>query len=105
MPSRRERPCPRRLKEAFAAAHADEIEYWTGALELDAADAPSRPALARHMELLVSRQLDPRSLPPLFDEWLRGRIDHTVRARGVLAAIVLARAMLSEAGGTGGSGS
>lgn len=93
------------IEEAFAAAHADEIEYWTGALELDAADAPARPALARHMELLVSRQLDPRSLPPLFDEWLRGRIDHTVRARGVLAAIVLARAMLSEAGGTGGSGS
>lgn len=96
---------PPSMEEAFAAAHADEIEYWTGALELDAADAPSRAALARHMELLVSRQLDARSLPPLFDEWLRGRIDHTVRPRGVLAAIVLARGMLSAAGGTGGSGS
>ena len=93
------------MEEAFAAAHADEIEYWTGALELDARDAPSRRALARHMELLVSRQLDARSPPPLFEEWLRGRIDHAVRPRGVLAAIVLARAMLSEAGGTGGSGS
>ena len=89
------------LEESFAAAHADEIEYWTGALELD---APTRSALARHMELLVSRQLDARSLPPLFDQWLRGRLDHTVRSRGVLASMVLARGMLAEAGGTGGSG-
>jgi len=93
------------MEESFAAAHADEIEYWTGVLELDAPDAPSRSALARHMELLVSRQLDARSLPPLLEVWLRGRIDHTVRPRGVLAAIVLARGMLSEAGGSGGSGS
>lgn len=93
------------LEEGFAAAHADEIEYWNGALGLDAPDAPSRAALARHMELLVSRQLDARSMPPLFEQWLRGRIDHTVRARGVLAAIVLARGMLTEAGGTGGGGS
>lgn len=92
------------LEEAFASAHADEIEYWTGALELDAPDAPSRAALARHMELLVSRQLDARSPPPLLVEWLRGRIDHTVRTRGVLAAIVQARGMLTEAG-TGGAGS
>ena len=92
------------LEEAFATAHADEIEYWTGALELAAPDAPSRSALARHMELLVSRQLDARSMPPLFEQWLRGRIDHMVRARGVLASIVLARGMLSEAG-AGGSGS
>ena len=92
------------LEESFAAAHADEIEYWSGELELDAPDAPSRSALARHMELLVSRQLDARSLPPLLEEWLRGRIDHTVRPRGVLASIVLARGMLAEAGGTGGSG-
>ncbi len=92
------------LEESFAAAHADEIEYWTGELELDAPDAPSRSALARHMELLVSRQMDARSLPPLLDEWLRGRVDHAVRPRGVLASIVLARGMLAEAGGTGGSG-
>lgn len=92
------------LEESFAAAHADEIEYWSGELELDAPDAPSRSALARHMELLVSRQLDARSLPPLLEEWLRGRIDHTVRPRGVLASIVLARGMLAEAGGTGDSG-
>lgn len=92
------------MEESFAAAHADEIEYWTGVLELDAPDAPSRSALARHMELLVSRQLDARSLPPLLEVWLRGRIAHTVRPRGVLAAIVLARGMLSEAGGSGGSG-
>ena len=93
------------LEESFATAHADEIEYWTRELELDAPDAPSRPALARHMELLVSRQLDARSLPPLLEAWLRGRIDHRVRPRGVLASIVLARGMLAEAGGSGGSGS
>ena len=92
-------------EESFADAHADEIEYWSGALELGALEAPSRSALARYMESLVSRQRDGRSLPPLFKAWLLGRVDHRVRARGVLSAIVLARGMLAEAGGVGTSGS
>lgn len=96
---------PRPVEDDLAGAHADEVEYWTGALELDAPGAPSRTALAGHMELLVSRQIEARSPPPLFDAWLRGRVGHAVRPRGVLAAIVLARGMLSEAGGAGAGGS
>ena len=86
---------PPALEESFAAAHADEIEYWTRALALGGPDAPDRAAVARYMELLVSRQEDSRSPPPLLEAWVRGRIDHRVRARGVLAAIVLARRMLA----------
>jgi hypothetical protein len=99
--SGREGLLPPPVEEALAGAHADEIEYWSGALELGAAEAPSRSALARYMESLVSRREDGRSLPPLFEARLLGRVDHRVRARGVLAAIVMARGMLAEAGGAG----
>ena len=92
------------VAEAYALSHADEMEYWTLVLELDGAEAPSRSALARHMELVVSRQEEARSLPPLLEALLLGRVDTRVRERGVLAAIVLARGMLREAGGTGGAG-
>ena len=84
--------------DAFAAAHADEIEYWTQALALDASDAPSQSALARHMEAVVSRRGQTRSLSPLFEAWLLGRTGTEARATGILAAIVQARAMLEGAG-------
>ena len=93
------------LKETFAATHADEIEYWSAALELGAPDSPSRSALARYMESLVARQEGGRSLPPLFEGWLLARVDHRVRSRGVLSAIVMARGRLAEGGGGGGPGS
>lgn len=93
------------LEEALVATHADEIEYWSGALELGAVDPPSRPALARHMESLVARRQNWRSLPPLFEAWVLARVDHQVRVRGVLAAIVTAGETLAEAGGPGESGS
>ena len=92
------------LEESFALAHADEIEFWTLILELDGPDAPSRSALARHMELVVSRRAEARSLPPLLEAWLLGRVDSRVQGRGVLAAIVLAQGMLREAGGGGDPG-
>lgn len=91
----------RALEEALAGSHADEIEYWSRALELGAAEAPSRAALARYMESLVSRREGGRSLPPLLESWLLGRVDHRVRARGVLAAIVIARGILAETGDAG----
>lgn len=87
----------------FVRLHEDDIEYWTRTLALDDAEAPSRAALARHMESLVSRREDARSLPPLLDAWLLSRTQSRVRERGVLAAIVLARGMLSEAGGGAGN--
>ena len=89
--------------QEYARLHADEVEYWTNALELDGPDAPSRGALARHMESLVSRREEARSLPPLLEAWLLGRTESRVRERGVLAAIVLARGMLTEAGGATGT--
>ena len=92
------------VEESFVLAHSDEIEFWTQVLELGGPDAPSRSALARHMELVVSRREEARSLPPLLEAWLLGRVDARVQGRGVLAAIVQARGMLQEAGGRGDPG-
>lgn len=85
-------------EEALAAAHADEMEYWTGALALDASDAPSRPALARHMEAVVARRGQLRSLSPLLEAWLSRRAGAQLRERGAMAALVQARRMLAGAG-------
>ena len=89
----------------LAEAHAEEIEYWTQALALDASDAPSRSALARQMEMVVSRQGQARSLSPLFEAWLLARAGTEVRATGILAAIVKAQAMLEGAGASAVPGS
>ena len=89
----------------LAEAHAEEIEYWTQALALDASDAPSRSALARQMEMVVSRQGQARSLSPLFEAWLLARAGTEMRATGILAAIVKARAMLEGAGASAVPGS
>lgn len=93
------------MAEQLSLLHDEEIEYWTRVLEIDSAQAPSRGALARYMELVVSRREEVRSLPPLLEAWLLARIDTRVRGRGVLAAIVMARSMLTEAGGAGAPGS
>ncbi len=93
------------IARRLSVLHDEEIEYWTRVLELDSPEAPSGAALARYMELVVSRREEVRSLPPLLEAWLMSRMAARVRARGVLAAIVMARRMLAEAEGTGGSGS
>ena len=82
------------VEEAFLLAHLDQMEYWTRTLDLGSSGAPSREALAAHMERIVSRQEPARPLSPLFEAWLLDRTGSRVRARGVLAAIVQARAAL-----------
>ncbi len=86
------------LEASFVADYADQLEYWTRLLQLGAADSPSREALERYMDAVALREEPLRSLPPLFEAWLLGRIDHRVRARGVLAAGVLARATVERMG-------
>lgn len=82
------------VEESFFMAHADQMEYWTRTLELGGADAPSREALARHMDLVMAREEPVRVMSPLFEAWLLDRVDTRVRTRGVLAAIVQAKAAL-----------
>ncbi|MYJ67435.1 MAG: hypothetical protein F4087_02830 [Gemmatimonadetes bacterium] len=91
------------LDESFFMAHADRMEYWTRTLALGGADGPSRDALARHMAGIVSREEPTRVMSPLFEAWLLERVDTRVRKRGMLAAIVQARAALESAGGTTGT--
>ncbi len=78
-------------------AHADELEFWTQELALDDADAPPRAALASHMERVVARRVEARTLPRLFEAWLLEGVRSEVRARGVLAAVVQARTLIEEA--------
>ena len=92
------------VAERLSLLHDEEIEYWARALEFESAESPSRDAVARYMERVASRREEARSLPPLLDAWILGRTDTRVRGRGVLAAIVLARGMLAEAGRTGATG-
>ena len=88
------------VEESFFRGHADLMEYWTRALALGGTDAPSRDALALHMERVAAREEPVRVMPPLFKAWLLGRVDTRVRKRGVLAAIVQARATLEQPGDT-----
>lgn len=92
------------IAQQLSLLHDEEIEYWTRVLDIDGPEAPSGTALARYMEMVVSRREEVRSLPPLLEAWLMARTPARVRARGVLAAIVMAREMLVEAG-AGGPGS
>ncbi len=85
-------------EDVMAIAHADEVDYWTRALETDAPDGPSREALARHMETVVARRGQNRSLSPLFEAWLLNRADAELRLGGIQAAIAKARRMLEDAG-------
>ena len=86
------------LETAMAEAHADEVEHWLRVLEADAPDAPSRDALARHMEALVARRGQMRSLSPLFAAWLADRAGAELRGDGVQAAVAKARRMLEGSG-------
>lgn len=92
------------VEDVLALGHDEELEHWSRVLDLDGPDAPSRTALARYMESVVSRREEARTMPPLFEAWLVGRAGVRVRHRGILAAIVTARAMLRDAGATGGAG-
>ena len=86
------------VEESFFFDHADRMEYWTRVLELGGAAAPSRAALARHMDAVATRQEPLRMLPSLFEAWLLSRVNTRVRARGVLAAIVQAKSRLDGGG-------
>ena len=93
------------VADNLSRLHDEEIEYWARVLELDGPDAPSEPSLAGYMEAVAARRETARSMPPLFEAWVLGRIDTRVRPRGVLAAIVIARRMLTEAGNAAPPGS
>ena len=93
------------VEDMLKLGHDEEMEYWSRVLDLNGSDAPSRTALARYMESVVSRREEARTMPPLFEAWLVGRTDTRVRVRGILAAIVTARGMLRDAGVTEGAGS
>lgn len=92
------------VEDALALGHDEELEYWSRVLDLNGADSPSRTALARYMESVVARREEARTMPPLFEAWLVGRTESRVRHRGILAAIVIARGMLRDAGTTEGAG-
>lgn len=84
------------LALALERDHAEEVEYWTLALGLAGPSAPSREALARHMDDLVSRRGQARQLSPLLAAWLAERAGTRLREEGVLAAVAKAKRTLGD---------
>jgi hypothetical protein len=78
--------------------HADEVDHWMAALELAAGEEVNRRSVDRYMENMVSRQVEARSLPPLFEAWILEGVDWTLEATGIAGAIAGARAMLVGVG-------
>lgn len=87
---------PPDMAGALERDHAEEVEYWTLALGLADPGAPSRDALARHMDELVSRRGQARTLPPLLAAWLAAKAGTRLREEGVLAAVAKAKRTLGE---------
>jgi hypothetical protein len=89
------------FEELMMEQHAAEVSYWLDALsiETEPADQPerARETLARYMERVASRQVDPRALSPLFEAWLLGRVDWNVEPAAASEAIAQARAMITAA--------
>lgn len=81
---------------ALERDHAEEVEYWTLALRLADPGAPSRDALAGHMDALVARRGQARMLPPLLAAWLAAETGTRLREEGVLAAVAKAKRTLGE---------
>jgi hypothetical protein len=78
----------------LARQHAEELEFWMTSLGMAEGRGATRADLDRYMEDMVSRQVEARSLPPLFEAWLLGRVDWMIRPEGIAGAIDGARAML-----------
>ncbi len=83
---------------ALRQQHTDEVDYWMAALELAPGAEVNRRSLDRYMEDMVSRQVEARSLPPLFEAWVLEGVDWTLEATGISGAIAGARAMLVGVG-------
>jgi hypothetical protein len=80
------------------AQHDSEVEHWMTVLELSSGEEANRRSLDRYMEDMVSRQVEARSLPPLFEAWLLEGVDWRLQATGISGAIAGARAMLVGVG-------
>ena len=78
----------------LAEQHAREVDDWMTSVGVEGGSGMVRGGLDRHMEDLVSRRVDARSLPPLFEAWLLGGVEWTLEATGISGAIAGARSML-----------
>jgi len=81
----------------LAEQHARDVDHWMRSVGVEGGPEVARRALDRHMEDMVSRQVEARSLPPLFEAWLLDGVDWTLEATGISGAIGGARSMLGGA--------
>ena len=71
-----------------------DVDHWMRTVGVERGPDLARKALDRHMEDMVSRQVEARSLPALFEAWLLDGVDWTLEAKGISGTIDGARAML-----------
>lgn len=76
--------------------HADEVREWTERLGISAAP-DAREGLARYLERAVSRRVEVRSIPPLFEAWLLRGLDWSLVEAGVSGSLARARGMMEAA--------
>jgi len=82
------------VRSQLEEQHAQEVDYWMRSLGVEGASGVAREGLDRYMEEMVSRRVEARSLPPLFEAWLLDGTDWTLEPTGISGAIEGARSML-----------
>lgn len=80
------------------AQHDAEMRHWIEVLGLEDGGEISRASLDRYMEDMVSRRVEVRSMPPLFEAWLLEGVEWSLEPAGISGAIAGARAMLVGVG-------
>ena len=77
--------------------HRDDVAYWSEALGVAEGGAARRTDLDRYMRDVVSRQVEARTVPPLFEAWLLERVSWSLSEEALPGAVDQARSMLAGA--------
>ena len=96
---------PAQLDSLLAGSHEDEMADWSRALGVEVGSPPSRDGLGRYMEAVVSRRLEARSMPAVFEVWLLAQRDHRLLPESIARAVAAAGRMITEAGREPAAGS
>lgn len=86
------------VRAGLAEQHAREVDLWMSSLGIGEDGVVGRGAVDRYMEDVASRQVESRSLSPLFEAWLLEGVEWSLQRAGLFGAIAGARAMLTGIG-------
>lgn len=81
----------------FRRQHTEEVRRWMDVLGIAPGDPDARQALRRYLERAVSRRVEVRPVPPLFEAWLLAGLDWSLDETAVASSLAGARSMLEAA--------